>query len=80
MIGDLVDELRIDVHDIELGAVEQVVRHQDVIQRLRVAVEIEGIALVFRKLADQFRKHRGAGREDTGGPVRVGGGAGELNL
>ena len=78
MIGELVDELRIDVHDIELGAVKQVVRDQDVIQRLRVAVEIVGVALVLGKLADQFCKHGGAGGEDTGSPVRVSGGAGEL--
>ena len=64
MVTRLVGELRVDVHDVELGARAKGIAHEDVIERLGVAFEDERVAIALGKRLDQVvERTRFEGRE-----------------
>jgi hypothetical protein len=44
-------EVDVDMNDVELGFSEQIVRHEEAVQHLRVALEVEGVHVVVGETA-----------------------------
>ena len=66
------------MHDVEQGAVEEAVRNQDLVELLRIAVEIVGVAVRGGELLGKLGEQCRAQLEDAGGAVRIRGRSHEL--